>query len=424
MALVPLRAFALAEGVAAIGFAALCFASLRAILVLAYPTFSLLTALASMPIVESGSYISEQFRFGFNIGATPAFAAYALAFLLVASLAIEVIATRIDPVASPPIEKWFRLAIIAIAVGITTFYLVVFAIFGAGLSFASRFEWLNSLPRPVGQIHGVCAAFGIPVLFGLLGFYLKVFARGRWWMCAVALPVVALFATGDKFSGAILMIATLATGYGIGCLITRSLVRIRWYVIAGGLVVALGLMITLWLGYQRLGFDNFSEIIRDRVSLQGHVWFGIFDAFDGRPGISIAEIFGPDSVESPAGLNRLGYEVSRFDFVRIRHEQGISFTLGGPPTMLAAGGLVGGLFLYAASGLLFGGVVYLAVIATRNNDVIRFVLALVMYLAVCSATIMGRWDTLYGTVMIITVVLYVALTVAGRLAARARLSSR
>lgn len=382
----------------AVSILALAAADLRGLLVLSYPAYALVGAAVALTFLESGAYITEQRRYGFNIGATPLLCLYSVAFLAVAHGALSFLSRGAK-------QKDLRLRsrdllkpIMILTFVTTVFYAITFAIFGTGLGYATRFDWVNSLPPEFRRVHGLCRSLALPVTFALAGVHWRIFGWKRSYsrMWILAFPFVALAATGEKFSLFVYLALCVLTGQGIGgyLLGRKSKVRLRYLGISG---VTAGVLLALLVsGYRRSGTTNLATTIRDRIALQGHVWFGIFDRFNGTPSVPVSQIVRPNSLDSPSGLDLLSYFVADRGFVYARAQKGISFTMGGPPSALAVFGSYWGLAAYALSALLYVAAVWAAVVYLRENRTFLASGALAFYVIVGTATIMGYWDALYG----------------------------
>lgn len=395
---IPLQAAVFSMLLAVVGIAALAVADLRALLILSFPTYALIGALASVVLIERGAYISEQSRYGFSVGASPALAAYTLAFLGLAHFTVVALmrslgsAKNIDP--TP-----FRNVLIAGSLVVALFYAITFFLYGTGLGFSDlRFGWARTLSPVFNKIHGLLGMFALPAIFGLAGFYWAYFQKRELWFLFLALPPAALVLTGEKFSGFLSAIAVGLAGAGIAGYVARR----RFGVQPSRLIVAFGigvvLLVSVALGYQRAGSGNILEAISTRIVLQGHVWFGIFELFRGAPGVSATDLIRGSTLANPAGLDLLSYLIADPLFVYQRIAAGVTFTMGGPPSSLAAFGLMPGLMVYALGGLAYAMVARLAASCFSKGRVIVGTVALAYFVILGLTTQMGRWDVAFGTV--------------------------
>lgn len=380
---------------------ALAVADLRGVLVLSFPIYSLVSTAVALSILESGAYVSEQGRYGSNIGATPLFCLYAIAFLTFTHLALIPIGSSLRGSRLKLNPNSLSMFIVALAVGITVFYLIVFERYGFGTSYRTRFDWERQLPFVVRRIHVVTKIYASSVMFFLAGVLWRVYGFRRWAVRSVVLlpPLLALAATGEKFSMYAFLICIVLVGVGVGGYLCgeRQKIRIRSVTLVGTAVIAL--IAPLSLGYRRMGTASVTSAVRERVALQGHVWYGILDRFNGAPTLSLGQILGRNTLQSPAGLDLLSYFVADRNFVYNRLSYGVTFTMGGPPSALAVFGSWAGVFAYALTGLLYAAVIWLTVKFLKNGRIILASCAIGLYVVVGTATQMGRWDDLYGPVV-------------------------
>ncbi len=366
---------------------------------LIYPVYALAGAVASLTVIESGAYITEQYRFGFNIGASGILALYAACFLTVAHIWISYWADRMSGRVSRRATRVLGLYVVGTSVGSVLFYGVVFLRYGTALSDLTRFAWLASLPNVLIDAHTLIRSYIIPVAFALAGILLVVNGwRRSWYVIFLALPLVCLFWAGDKFSGFALPLILGCVGVGVGCIYAgvRPRIRLRQF----GWIGVLGLLLLgiVAFGYIRSGAQNAVSAIADRLALQGHVWFGIFDRLGGAPGVDFFTMVRDNTLSTPSGLDALSYLVSDPNFVHERLGRGVTFTMGGPATALAALGTWGGLIAFSATAFLYVAVIYGIVRLGYSQMYVPVLVLLCLYLVVGAATQMGYWDALYSPV--------------------------
>lgn len=404
------QAHVLASVFTVLGILGLAYADLRGIFVLAYPVVSLIGAIVSVSVIESGAYISEQWRNGFNIGAAPLLGLYALGFLTVAHAGMTFFTRKMRAITLN--TRLLVMAVAALSIAVGVFYAFVFLAYGLGLGFRTRFDWVNTMPGAVSSVHALVRSYVIPVLFALVGIIwgTQGLKKNAGWIATALLPAVALVGTGEKFSAFSTIVCMLCTGIGLAAYLRAKPLTIRrLYLGVGAILVAL-IAVSLAFGYLRQAPDTIWRAVTQRIALQGHVWFGIWDNFRGAPGVNLGELLRENQHDAPAGLDLLSYVVSRHDFVYERIGRGISFTMGGPPGALAALGTVPGMIAYALLGLLYVGVLMLALYFLRREPILA-VIPLAIYMLVGTATQMGFWDALYGPVAIFGYVAAIAATV-------------
>ena len=380
------------------GLLGLAIADLRSLLILSFPIYGLLGSLFSVALIENGAYVTEQFRYGTNLGATSWLGMYTLAFLTVAHVATTRLLTRRAAAgAAATAPPAFRKAVVAIAVAVGLFYALAFAKYGTGLSYADlRFGWNRALSPAFQKGHSISATYLIPASFGMTAYYATQARRLEAWYGVLVVPVVCVFLTGEKFGGFVLSATVAAAGVGIAAFARRERINANpRVVVLAGVAVAL-LAASLVRGFQRMGFTDVWTAVERRMVLQGHVWFGIYDRFGGSPGVSLSDLVRPNSLDQPAGLDRLSYLVSDPSFVHDRIEHGVTFTMGGPPSLLAAFGDLGGLVGYGLLGLALAWAASMALRYLRRGRPLSAIAGLGFFVVVGTATQMGRWDSVYG----------------------------
>lgn len=377
----------------------LAMQDLRGILILAYPVYALLGALFSGVLIEHGAYITEEFRYGENIGATPLLAAYTVGFVGIAHFSLRLfLGARLSNSADVNLS-WLRKLTLAICVGAGMFYLAAFALIGTGFAYPDlRFGWSRALPPGFGVIHNLLAALFIPTAFALAAFDVVVSRKISRSFFVLVVPLAAMYFIGSKFSEFNTPVMFGFMGAGLGGYVSgrRAKVKLRHVLIA--LAVVGGLTLSIFVGLQKLGNVNLYDSFVTRVALQGHVWWGIVDNFQGAPRVPFSSLVAANTSDKPSGLDLLSYVVSRPDFVRQRISLGYHFTMGGPPGVLGVMGSYAGLVVFTLMGLAYGAVAYVIVEAIKFARPVATVAALIVFLQYGYATLGGSWDDLHGKV--------------------------
>ena len=384
---------------ALVGVGALALEDLRALLVLAYPAYALLGVLASSVLIEGGAYITEQFRYGDSIGASAGVAAYGLAFLGLAHFLTTRLMRSIRPTPVIANGAVVRGVVLASCLLIGLFYTVAFLRYGTGFQFSDlRFGWVRSLSPSFMKIHSLLGKFLIPALFGLTSYYWVRTGRARLWFLALAVPIIAQILIGEKFSGFNSSIMVALAGIGIAAFVGGKQLAVRIGTVLLVLGVAATLMASILIGYRNMGSGDVVGSLINRIVLQGHVWYGTFDLFDGEPGVALSDLLRENSLGQPGGLDYLSYLISDPEFVYRRIAAGVSFTMGGAPSALAAFGLLPGLAVYTLLGTGYALNAWIVASSLSRGSVITATVALVYFMVLAETTQMGRWDTGYGTV--------------------------
>jgi hypothetical protein len=378
------------------GVIALGAADFRLFLILAFPIYALGGSLFSVVLIERGMYVTEQFRYGSQVGATSALAGYAFGFLLMAHIGMHFFLRRKRKVVNPGNPKAYRRLIYVLNLLIAFFYLFVFVFYGLGTDERTRFDWLASLPTFVEKLSSFFMVFIMPITFALSGFYLKYFGKSKSVLLLLLVPLVAAAGTGEKFSAFAGSFLTLFMGLGLAAYLKNERLRFNWRANLIGLLASFSIAVSLISGFRRLGANNFLDAAIERVVLQGHVWFGIFEQYRGAPTLVALNIFGINTLEQPAGLDYLSYLVSDESFVFARISRGISFTMGGPAGVLGVFGFLPGFVVFTLMGLLYVAAVSTIVWALNKKSAILTAAAFCLFIIVGNATLMGRWDDSYS----------------------------
>lgn len=383
-----------------IGVVALAIADLRGVLALLYPSYALGGVLLSSTLIESGVYVTEQFRYGWNIGATPSFAAYALGFLAVAHIGLTFTLGRNREFKNCGQPRRYERMIVFLAVATSASYLLTFLIYGLGASHPSRFDWLETLPPVVTQLTYVMGMYAVPSLFALAGFYWMYFKQFKPFLLILSLPVLMILGTGEKFGAFLQAVILFVLGVTVAAYMRGETIRVNSKAVATTLTLLPLFYVMLLVGYTRMGAASAQEALEQRIALQGHVWFGIFEKFDGSRALNPSEVFGPDTFDRPSGLNMLSLLITDPTYVRDRLERGITFTMGGSPSVLGTFGFSLGLVLFAILGLSYVAAILLISYWLQRSMVIPALASFAFYILVGLATQMGRWHTLLGSVAI------------------------
>lgn len=393
---------------------------LRATLVISQAIFGLAGTLFSLVLIESGGYISEQSRSGYYIGATQTFALYALAFIVISHLSVHALGVRLTTIDIKDVLPRMRLFVIWSVVVISIFY--SFAFFSIGIGVVTplgRFGWASQLDPGLSKVHFFIAIFLLPALFALVGIHFIITRKLNYWYAFLLLPVIALWLTGEKFSGFASALFAALAGAGIGLYISKRHLRFHKKFVLLSILVLSGFLLSVVVGYLMQNSNNAFLSIFERVTLQGHVWFGIFDRFQGEAAVSFFDLVKPNSLISPSGLDLLSYIVSDDVFVRERIKLGVSFTMGGPPSALAAFGLFPGLYIYGMLGLCYAGVMLLIHSSLKRKAVLRALSSLFLFSIIAQTVLMGRWSVSYGTVAMVAYISALTLLIPrGALSAR------
>ncbi len=200
---------------------------------------------------------------------------------------------------------------------------------------------------------------------------------------------------GTKFSAFNIQVTMAVTGVGVGWLLTdrKPALRVRHFGYA--VLFAAIMFASILIGYRAAGSDDPMRSFEQRIALQGHVWWGVYDRYDGEPAVQLSRLVAPNTLDRPAGLDLLSYLVSPPEYVYQHISQGIHFTTGGAAGVLAVFGLLPGLVVYGLLGALYGPVIrYLR--HTLEDARPAFTVAGLVMLTIWSyATQTGDWSISY-----------------------------
>lgn len=379
-----------------LGVIALAATDFRLFLMLAFPVYALGGSLLSVILIENGMYVTEQFRYGSQVGASSSLAAYAFGFLLVAHVGLYFVLGGKRKVVNPGNPNVYRRLIYLLNLSIAFFYFFVFANYGFGTDERTRFDWLASLPTVVEKLSSFFMAYVVPVSFAVTGFYLRFFGKSKSVLLFLLVPLAATAGTGEKFSAFAGSFLMLLMGLGLAAYLKKERLIFNWRASLISLLAGFWIVMALVSGFRRLGANNFLDAAIERVVLQGHVWFGIFDHYQGAPTLTALNIFGINTLEQPAGLDYLSYLVSEESFVFARISRGISFTMGGPAGVLGVFGFFFGFVVFTLMGMLYVAAISSIVWALNKKSAILTSAAICLYIIVGKATQMGRWDDSYS----------------------------
>lgn len=361
--------------------------------------------LVSIRYLESGAYISEQFRYGTLTGASPRFALLALAFLIVVMVGCRgIVRSKRLAESAKSANRSEVIAKFGRRVPLFTWALVA-ALIATGLVYGfplltgqSRFEYWPQTPglQRLGYLVPV-AALGLGIAHNQIG--------GRKAVVPLAASIATLVLFSDKFSGPLAAVIYFSVGYYAARALDPAspkrhigLGRIALVVpLVGGL-----LAVTTAYGYMAVDGKESHEIrqviVNRALGLQGHVYYGIDQrVLEGSDTIEPTDFLRVNREPmEPGGLVRLMYEVSPPGFVTAMRTAGIRFTNGYPAIAVASFGFLGALVVQLLMGL--GYVLFAFYLAMK---IVRLELAGIalagMYLSniITNALIMGEMYYFY-----------------------------
>lgn len=343
-----------------------------------------LWCVASLYYIELGNYISEQKRYGENIGALVRYTVYTSLFLFFAYITLNIVVKHKLSSSFSMIrhERFFDIATKSFFVFIVGMSLLIMSIYGVPLlKGMARFQFYKMI-EPFDKI-----IFLMPICAFFLGIK-KALDSANFSICALFILVAILVLFSDKFSG----IFSVMVYYIIGFYVTKNIL-VRNISLGFNKKILLiyfpisfcFLLSTVIFGFLFLQGADASDII-DRVlsralGLQAHVWYGIDEQLSRGYLSPNAEIFFLQNKEpeQPAGLIYLMYQVADYDFVRSFREAGIRFTNGYPAIVLISFGYTFSFFILAFLGVLLGYILYYLFLKVYYLQPIRLLVSLILY---------------------------------------------
>lgn len=408
----------------------LAIAFLPAVLVLAMPVYALGGMVFSNTLIESGSYITEQFRYGHQVGATSMLACWSIAFLVLSHYSIVRVARPFWGCATaswiqrPTIRRLIIAALLVIACALAA---IVILYGGASAVGGDRFNYWRTLPPELNLTIVALRTYLLPAAAALAGFYLAN-TRSRDFRLILALisPYVALFFMGERTSAFIAGAASVLFGLGLGIISSGRGIQFSVRGLVYTLVLLLAIFATTFIGFDRTSDLAPLEAISQRLVLQGHVWYGIYESDALIGSVSFWDLASPNSMDSPSGLNLLSYLVTSPEYVHTRLTYGLTFTMGGPPAHLAAFGVGIGAVTFIASGLLYALITKLFLMFVQAEMLVSSGIALLSIPIVTNIVLMGFWDDAYSivTIAILCWVLGAILTLIARSAGTSRRTTK
>lgn len=338
----------------------------------------------SLYYIELGNYISEQKRYGENVGSLVRYTVYISLFLFFAYITLNTLIKHKFSYSFSMIrhERFFGIATKSFFIFIVGMSLLIMSIYGVPLlKGMARFQFYKMI-EPFDKI-----IFLMPICAFFLGIKRALDSK-NFSIYALFILIAILFLFSDKFSG----IFSVMLYYIIGFYITKN---IRERSISLGFnkkilfiyfpVSFIFLISIVVVGFLHLQGADASDIV-DRVlsralGLQAHVWYGIDEQLISGNLSPDAKIFFLQNDEplQPAGLIYLMYQVADYNFVRSFREAGIRFTNGYPAIVLISFGYIFSFFILSFLGILLGYILYYLFLKVYYLQPIRLLVSLVLY---------------------------------------------
>jgi len=379
--------------------------SLRLTLCIAFPIYSLWFASLSNLMIEKGGYILEQFRYGELNGATSFISFYSLIFITTAHLILSTTLKSRGHSETNIKSSYGTLKITILC--LITVYILIMLTYGTALSNGQdRFSYWSKLPDTLAQIVKNMRALHGP-LTGIAGYIFTYLSRKEKKHLSILLILLhsILFLLGDKLTPFFNASFFFITGYAIAAIHNKENIKINISLILKIIFASLSLIGILAAGFilqQNIRPSILLIAFEQRMILQGHVWYGIFDIVREKGSIlATSKLLNPNSLDNPSGLDALSYMVSEENFVYDRIKRGITFTMGGPAAALAIGGVYVGSTIYAILAIPYALAIYYTSLKLKNGQFFRSLTALTFLISLNSIVLMGNWYSIYNSASLI-----------------------
>lgn len=355
-------------------------------------------------MIENGGYILEQFRYGKENGATCFLSFYSIAFLATCHVILSKnLKNSPYPESQTQIYNKLRITILLMI----AFYIAIITFYGTAISSGhDRFSYWDRLPPFLAQIlKNVRALHGpITAIFGYIYSSTPKIKKKKLAALIILLHSI-LFLLGDKLTPFFTAAFFFVTGYSLSAIHRKTAIKINTKLLTKITLAALILTGTLALGFifqQKIEPSQVLSAFEQRLILQGHVWYGIFDIVQNKGAIlSPDNLIYPNSPQSPSGLDSLSYIISDESFVRDRIARGITFTMGGPAAPLATMGIYLGALAYSILGAFYSLIIYYSSIKLRRGQFLRALISLTFLISLNSIALMGNWYSIYNSASLI-----------------------
>ncbi|WP_273404300.1 DUF6418 domain-containing protein [Actinobacillus porcinus] len=336
----------------------------------------------SLYYIEYGNFISEQNKFGENVGALIRYIFYMGIFLLFAYFVISYKTKNIKGKLDVGGFLFFK------QITYLLFFILVILCFFIGMVYGiplfsgvSRFEFYR-LIEPLDKV-----IFMMPISAFMLGV---VFSQSntRYSFYGALVLILFLILFSDKFSGIYGVLIYFIIGFYLSKNIVNNTSSYGFnkkvlYLYFPSIMFILISIVSI--GYIYLhgasSSDLMERILSRALGLQAHVWYGIdFQLWHSLllPDSSIFLLESNEPVQ-PAGLEYLMYQVADEKFVDSFREAGIRFTNGYPAIVLISFGYAYSITILALLGCILGIFLYYIYQKVRLLQPLRLIIALIFY---------------------------------------------
>jgi len=367
--------------------------------------FSIVLVGISNLYIEFGNYITEEARFGLQIGSTTSYIAISIWFLLIGKLVFNASDKIYIPIGKININPYL---IFLFFLFFELSYLYLLISHGSPLLRGEeRFTYWLDAPLFYQKLNLV-----FPLMFVLLGMLMAHHNKKSFNLISVFLIsfyVILLIFFSEKFSGLILVLFNFSIGFFVVKFDKSNFkIGIKHFLILG--IIMIALLVVVFVNMQVVyGYDTqqaFDRFISRVFGLQGHVWYGIvheyrFENLD----LGFRELFidfdGDES--NPTGLVALMWKIAPHDLVEHMRMSSIRFTMGWPAIVLATYGWLGVIVSTIISAVMTGIIFRFMYNAIVNTNYVALALLMVLYRGLTSAFLMGDLFTLYKSTTLVAV---------------------
>jgi len=374
---------------------------------------SFVWTVASLYYIESGVYISEQFRYGKATNSLSRLVYFYLIFIFGVYFAFNTFFKRRKKDIQ---RKTYRLSQIEMFAH-SAFVILLFLYIYVGLK--NGFPLLMGLKR-FSYWEELKSFQKIIFLTPIVSFFIGIaysFTRKKIYIYEIVTFLFMLVLFSEKFTGPFLVVIYYIMGYyvnenikstnnnvGFGKTFLYVYVPILLFFLIA--IVSIGYVLLSNVGSGEL----FDKILDRALALQGHVWYGVDDCVINNKAKIDYTIFlrKNNEPQSPGGLVYLMYLISKYDFIHAMREAGVRFTNGFPAITLISFGYGIGSFIQFCLGTMVGTFLFYLYEKIFQLKPFRLFIALVFFNnIITNVFVMGEVYFIYKLLSIISIVFFV-----------------
>ena len=322
---------------------------------------SYFAAIVSSGYLETGAYISEQYRSSYATGATLRLVGYVMLMLSVTYLVIINNKASFNVLYKIKqnryvLSDYFIFGITLIIVGI-----LVVSIFKFGLPITKgvqRFDYWVSHPYPIIKTF-LTQLTQLSFILGAMHAHSNKIRKRRIILLSFLFFILLNVLYGDKFSSNFLCIVNYAISYFvINLFMNGKKVNVSRIMLLGSGAIIVFYFMIFW-SYTNLHHIEESQVnkyIFDRAfSLQGHTWWGVDNlVLNDKNNVPSSELIRKHEMENPGGLYILMYAISPAESVDVYLDKGVTYTMGGIAIAIYTLGYYGAIGYVILAGIMIG----------------------------------------------------------------------